>query len=131
MDVNGKILKMRERLGLTQEELEVRAGLPRNRVAKWESGTGEPHARHLAGLARALTVPVEWLVDDQAADEPPAPRPAGVVLSPEEQLLLAAVRELGYEESVRRLTQSIRPVPIRLAVREPEAPRKPGRRKQE
>lgn len=132
MDVVKKILKMRERLGLSQEEIEVRAGLPHNRVGKWEAGTGEPRASQLKGLSRALGVPIDWLCDDDAPDEPPATEPRGVVLSEGERIVLRLAREIGYEDAAARLMAhgTPQPEPERIVVRStPENVVSPRRRR--
>lgn len=133
MDVTTKIVKLRERLDLTQEELEVKAGLPRGRVAKWESGQGEPMARHLTGLARALGVSVDWLCDPAAPDEPEAAVERGP--SEAERVILALAHVIGLEEAARRLSaappdgQSHRVgKPVDTGRVSPEAKARPGRR---
>lgn len=70
--VNEKIRQRREKLGMSQVDLEAKAQLPQARVSKWEKGTGEPTATQAWALARALLCPLEWLCDPNATGEPPA-----------------------------------------------------------
>lgn len=49
------VKELREKLGLTQEELAANTGIPRDRIAKWEQGKGAPKANDakiLEGLLR-------------------------------------------------------------------------------
>jgi len=69
-----KIERIREQRGLKQYELEQMAGLSRKRITKWKD-VGEPTARQALRIARVLSVPVEWLCDDDAPDEPPPIEP--------------------------------------------------------
>jgi transcriptional regulator with XRE-family HTH domain len=58
----------RQRAGLTQQDLAVRAGLAIRTVARIEAGegSGEPYLSTLTAIADALGVPVIDLVGDPA-----------------------------------------------------------------
>jgi transcriptional regulator with XRE-family HTH domain len=97
MEINAKIRHLIRSRGMSQAELEVAAALPRNRVAKWMSGQGEPTARQAGRIAGVLGVPVAYLVDDRQ-DEPPID-----ATHPELDALLSLVQALGIDEARRRL----------------------------
>lgn len=97
MGVIEKIESLRRQRDLTQEEVERMAALPRNRIAKWVQGTGEPTGRQCLRLAKALRCPLEWLVDDEAADEPSTPR------QERPRTIDEAVALIGEREALRRL----------------------------
>lgn len=46
------VKKEREKAGLTQEELAQKAGIPRDRISKWEQGKGKPKAEDFVNLQR-------------------------------------------------------------------------------
>lgn len=52
----------RVRLGLTQNEVGIRAGIHAPTVTRYEGGQNLPGAKALVGLARALDVSVDWLL---------------------------------------------------------------------
>lgn len=47
--------------GMTKEQLEQAAALPRNRVSKWAEDA-DPKGSHLARVARVFDVSVDWLL---------------------------------------------------------------------
>ncbi len=58
----GNIRQQRESLGLTQQELSNRSGVPRPTLAHLESGQGNPTLSVLSRVAAALAVGIEALV---------------------------------------------------------------------
>lgn len=52
----------RDRLGLTQNEVGIRAGIHAPTVTRYEGGQNLPGAKALVGLARALDVSIDWLL---------------------------------------------------------------------
>lgn len=97
----------------------MRADLPPNRVSKWKSGQGEPTARQALRIARVLRVPLEWLADEEAGDEPTA-LPG---LSPDEAVMLDVIRDSGLtrRDVTRLVLQAVRdrgPVPAPIVGRE-------------
>lgn len=63
----GKLLQVREALGLSQNELIRRLGveLTQNRISDYELGRGEPPLPLLLRYARLAGVCLERLVDDE------------------------------------------------------------------
>ncbi len=105
------VMKMLDRLerilaakGIRQGELERSLGLSENRISKWKSGQGEPTARQAWKIARALGVPLEWLVSEDGSLDPPDPE-TGEVFTPEEEAVAYIFRnsEIDLAEATRRL----------------------------
>lgn len=59
-----KILKLRRREGLSQEELANRLEVSRQAVSRWELGTAMPDAPKLFQLSRIFGVTADYLLDD-------------------------------------------------------------------
>jgi transcriptional regulator with XRE-family HTH domain len=76
--LDSKLLKVREKLGLSQNGLIRRMGLTDHlvqaEISAYERGLREPPLYVLLEYARAAKVPVEWLIDDgiDLPDELPA-----------------------------------------------------------
>ena len=64
MDLGKNIKDMREKKGLTQEELGKRIGVDKSSVSRWENGDREPKLDHLNKIARVLEVPSGALLSD-------------------------------------------------------------------
>jgi transcriptional regulator with XRE-family HTH domain len=71
----ARLRELREKAGLTQEDLAERAGVKRGAVARWESGAREPSWGNIVALADALGVSTEAFREEP--DEPPEKRKAG------------------------------------------------------
>lgn len=62
-----RIKQLRLGRGMTQEELARLMGGPnRGQISKWESDTDTPSLNNLQGLAKALNVTIDELVNDEA-----------------------------------------------------------------
>lgn len=79
-------------------DLSRQTGLSESRISKWFGGTGTPNVYDAFRIARALEVPLEWLADLDAQDQPPPLR-----LTEDEKTVLRLTRELGADEAIRRL----------------------------
>lgn len=60
------VTRLRDELGLTQEELAFRAGLGTNTIQKYEAGEREPRAKALLQLAGALKTTTDELLKHSA-----------------------------------------------------------------
>lgn len=98
MKMLEKICNLIAERGLTQDGLERGVKLARNRISKWKDGKGEPTARQLYRIARALGVSMEYLVDDDV--QRPSERPA---MTGDEEMVWHLVRKLGVDLAIRRL----------------------------
>lgn len=59
-----KLLELRRKEGLSQEQLADRLGVTRQSVSKWESGTAVPELSKLVALSDLFSVSVDYLVKD-------------------------------------------------------------------
>ena len=66
MEFNEKLLELRKKRGLTQEELAEKLYVSRTAVSKWESGRGYPNIESLKAIAKFFSVTVDELL---SADE--------------------------------------------------------------
>lgn len=69
-----KLLELRRREGLSQEQLADRMGVTRQSVSKWESGAAVPELSKLIALSDLFSVSVDYLVKDRL-EEPELPVP--------------------------------------------------------
>ncbi len=60
-----KLLELRRREGLSQEQLADRLGVTRQSVSKWEGGTALPELAKLITLSELFSVSVDYLVKDR------------------------------------------------------------------
>ena len=62
----AKLLEVRQRLGLTQEQMVQTLKLETTtaRIHEYEAGKREPNLLIILAYARAANVPVEYLIDD-------------------------------------------------------------------
>lgn len=72
-----KLLKLRKREGISQEELANRLEVSRQAVSRWELGTAMPDALKLFQLSRIFGVAADYLLDDEQAEivAPEIPQP--------------------------------------------------------
>ena len=70
-----KLLELRRREGLSQEQLADRLGVTRQSVSKWESGAAAPELTKLVALSDLFSVSVDYLVKDRL-EEPERPAEA-------------------------------------------------------
>lgn len=64
MEFNEKLLELRKRKGLTQEQLAESLYVSRTAVSKWESGRGYPNIDSLKRVAEFFSVTVDDLLSD-------------------------------------------------------------------
>lgn len=69
MTIGEKILYMRKKAGLSQEELAEIVGVSRQAVSKWETGEAAPEVGKLLLLSRAFGVTADWLISDEGLPE--------------------------------------------------------------
>jgi transcriptional regulator with XRE-family HTH domain len=74
VNIGDRVRLARRAAGLSQEEVARRAGIGLNAVNRLERGeSSDPHYSTLQGLARALGVPIELLVKEEAPPKAGAP----------------------------------------------------------
>ena len=57
--LNQNLKTLRQRKGLSQEELAIRLHVVRQTVSKWEKGTTEPSTSNLFALAKLFDMSIE------------------------------------------------------------------------
>ncbi len=83
MKEKNALHRLRERRGLTQEEVAEELGVSRQSVSQWESGKTFPSVKKQIVLSRLYGVPMEQLYPEGAAqemEEPEAPPAVGDTL---------------------------------------------------
>jgi len=55
--------RFRQRLGITQEELEARSGVPQANISLYETGRMNPNLANLKKLAAALEISTDQLLE--------------------------------------------------------------------
>jgi transcriptional regulator with XRE-family HTH domain len=62
----SQLKQLREKAGLTQEELARRCGIPLRTYQRWESGesAARPNIPQVKALCRELKIPIEQLPDE-------------------------------------------------------------------
>lgn len=103
MKLPEKLRKHRIEKRMTQQALAEVIGVVQTHIAKWEGGGGRPYYDQALKLARALDVPVEYLIDDEM--ESPSEAHGGVELSEGDRAVLAIVRKRGLSWVMLALTE--------------------------
>ncbi len=102
MGYSEKLQKLCALKGLDQSDLAELVGVSKSSMSRILSGLQEPKLRLAHELARALGVPLDYLVDD---DQEELPQSRWMSLSEEEAGLLRIVRRLGVETAIDRLLE--------------------------
>jgi transcriptional regulator with XRE-family HTH domain len=69
MNLGDKVKELREKAGLTQEELAERMGVQRNTVWRWENQKANLRADNIQRLSSALNIDASEIIDDRYAPE--------------------------------------------------------------
>ena len=69
MSIAENIKRLREKYGLTQEELGEIAGVSAKAVSKWESGLADPRMGAIQRLADHFQISKSAIIDDYVEDE--------------------------------------------------------------
>lgn len=77
MTLGERLQELRQRSGLSQEEVAQKLFLTRQSVSKWENDGAEPGIENLKALAGLYGVSVDVLIGNEAVPEPPLEEPAG------------------------------------------------------
>ena len=64
MKLNEKILTLRKKEGLSQEELADRLNVSRQAVSRWEVGTAQPDASNILQLSKLFNITADCLLND-------------------------------------------------------------------
>lgn len=82
MKFADKVLDLRKRAGLTQEELAEKLAVSRQAISRWEMGLAMPDASNLLQISQLFKVTVDYLINDEYARDEDIP----IVKSKEESL---------------------------------------------
>ena len=66
MNLSEKLITLRKKRGMSQEELAVKLGVTRQSVSRWEMGSALPDAHNLRALSCLFGVSADTLLDDDA-----------------------------------------------------------------
>ena len=65
MKLNEKILTLRKKQGLSQEELAEKLNVSRQAVSRWEVGSAQPDATNVLQLSKLFGVTADYLLNDE------------------------------------------------------------------
>ena len=68
MDIGNKIMGLRKKSGLSQEELAEKVGVARQTISKWELGETSPDIKQAKELSRIFNVSLDELVSNDIKD---------------------------------------------------------------
>lgn len=68
MTLGEKIIDLRKKRGLSQEELSITLGVSRQAVSKWETDESTPDTAKIVALAEYFHVTTDWLLRDLAPE---------------------------------------------------------------
>ena len=97
MTVGEKIRARRIELGMTMDDLGNAIGVQRSAINKYEKGSVELTASRISSLARALDVPIFYLLDDDPEDVDQA-RLEALHQDPRLGLLFDRSRKMSHED---------------------------------
>ena len=69
MTFSEKLIKLRRREGLSQEQLAIKLDVTRQSVSKWESDIAMPELSKLITISELFGVTIDYLVKDEATEE--------------------------------------------------------------
>lgn len=81
MEFSEKLIDLRRRGGLSQEQLAERLGVTRQSVSKWEGGAALPELGKLVALSELFHVSVDYLVKDYMEEPEPSTAPPEAAVS--------------------------------------------------
>lgn len=67
MNLTEKMIDLRKKKGLTQEDLSEQMNVSRQTISRWEFGEVAPSAENLKKLSKFYVVPLDYLLNDDAA----------------------------------------------------------------
>lgn len=77
MKLGEKLKGLRKKNGLSQLQLSEKLMVSRQAVSGWEAGSSRPATENLQGLSKLYSVPLEYLLDDDALEMVCADQDAG------------------------------------------------------
>ena len=119
MKFGEKLIQLRRKEGMSQEQLAAEIGITRQSVSKWESGSTLPELTKLIAISELFNVSVDYLVKD-SMEEDFFKEISSNIYSMENTRLEEKMDELsryvkGYQFTSKRHIKGIPLVSIRLA----------------
>ncbi|WP_167959049.1 helix-turn-helix domain-containing protein [Anaerosporobacter faecicola] len=74
MNLAKKILYLRKREGMSQEELAEKLNISRQSVSRWEVGTAQPDASNILQLSKIFDVTTDYLLHEEYESDEDIPR---------------------------------------------------------
>ena len=71
MKFSEKLIDLRRKSGLTQEELAEKINISRQSLSKWELGTSTPDTENILKLSRVFNVSTDYLLLNEKSSEEP------------------------------------------------------------
>lgn len=68
MEIGNKIMELRKKMGLSQEELAEKIGVARQTISKWELGETSPDLKQAKELSKVFKVSLDELTDNDIKD---------------------------------------------------------------
>ena len=68
MEIGNKIMELRKKKGLSQEELAEKIGVARQTISKWELGETSPDLKQAKELSKVFKVSLDELTDNDIKD---------------------------------------------------------------
>jgi len=115
VDTGGRIVELRKKRGLTQDQLAELASLNRVTIAKYEAGKVEPGAQSLSRIADALDVSTDELLGRSSTDQGDED-----VMAIREQLRRDPNARLLFDAARKASPEHIRAATAMLKALEPE-----------
>lgn len=106
-----RLKESRQKSHLTQDELAEKLHTVKTQISRWERGESVPHADTLVELSRLFGVSVDYLLG--LSDEPTI-RVRFDNLSPEEMLILTALRQGDDQEALKIIVNREKRPPARI-----------------
>ena len=106
--INGRLIELREKRGLSQRDLAEKIGVPPGTVAMWEKGRRNPKHESIENMANALLCDVEYLMG--VTNVPLTLQPQSDIfagLSAKEKELFIALRSLPIDEYEKKMEEII------------------------
>lgn len=98
-----RLREIREKRGLTQEDLAERIGVGTQQIWRWESGNTTPASNYVADLARELAVSSDYLL---GISDDPAPVHGENDLTDTERTVILAMRHGEKLEAIKAIVES-------------------------
>lgn len=75
MKMNEKLMALRKRQGLSQEDLADKLRVARQTISKWEQGLAAPSTENVRSLMLLYQVSADYLLNDEVEEERPEESP--------------------------------------------------------